>query len=55
MIRMLPASNAVRILGGLWGAIVLAWMLWDKRRQGLHDHAAGLLVIADHPPPGPGF
>lgn len=37
----------LRLVGSLWTLIVLAWMFWDRRRQGLHDKVAGVLVVVD--------
>jgi uncharacterized RDD family membrane protein YckC len=35
------------LLAALPAGLGLAWMIWDKRRQGLHDKLAGTLVIRE--------
>ena len=39
------AAGLVPFVGGLVYAIVYLWMLWDPMNQGLHDKAAGTIVI----------
>jgi uncharacterized RDD family membrane protein YckC len=43
---VLPAVANLVPFGGL---IVYAWLLWDPRRQGLHDKLAQTLVISGQP------
>ena len=38
-----PVIASLIPLGGL---VVYAWLLWDRRRQGLHDKAARTLVVS---------
>ena len=46
-LRWLIPNAAARLpgLGSLLNLLVWAWMLWDPRKQGLHDKAARTLVI----------
>ncbi|MEO8292057.1 MAG: RDD family protein, partial [Actinomycetota bacterium] len=46
-IRWLTPNAAARLpgVGALLSPLVRVWMLWDPRRQGLHDKAARTLVI----------
>jgi uncharacterized RDD family membrane protein YckC len=37
--------NLVRLLSGLVVGLGYFWMLWDKRKQTWHDHAAGSVVV----------
>lgn len=47
--------SAVPIIGTLFAAVNELWLLWDKRRQCLHDKAARTVVIkARGPGGGPG-
>jgi uncharacterized RDD family membrane protein YckC len=43
MRSVLPAVANLVPFGGL---IVYGWLLWDPRRQGLHDKVAQTLVVA---------
>jgi uncharacterized RDD family membrane protein YckC len=44
---------AVPVLGGLFGLLNELWVLWDPRRQCLHDKVARTIVIrTDLPPAG---
>lgn len=38
-------AGLVPVIGFVLLVVVFAWMLWDPRRQGLHDKAAGTIVI----------
>jgi uncharacterized RDD family membrane protein YckC len=43
----------VPVLGGLFGLLNELWVLWDPRRQCLHDKVARTIVIrTDLPPAG---
>jgi uncharacterized RDD family membrane protein YckC len=42
-----PAAANLVPFGGL---VVYGWLLWDARRQGLHDKAARTIVISGRPP-----
>ncbi len=39
------AASFMPVAGGLATMLVYAWLLWDPRRQGLHDKAANTVVI----------
>jgi uncharacterized RDD family membrane protein YckC len=41
-----PVAASIVPLGAL---VVYLWMLWDPRRQGLHDRAARTLVVGARP------
>ncbi|RKS72027.1 putative RDD family membrane protein YckC [Actinomadura pelletieri DSM 43383] len=43
---LVPAAS---ILIGLVGILDLAWILWDKRRQALHDKVSGTVVVKAAP------
>ena len=43
-------APAVPLIGGLFGLLNELWLLWDPRRQCLHDKAAGTIVIKTGPP-----
>jgi uncharacterized RDD family membrane protein YckC len=45
---------AVPLLGGLFGLLNELWLLWDPRRQCLHDKAARTIVIRTDLPGSPG-
>lgn len=36
---------AIPIIGWLWFLLDNLWLLWDERRQALHDKAAGTIVV----------
>jgi uncharacterized RDD family membrane protein YckC len=40
---VVPAVASLIPLGAL---VVYGWLLWDRRRQGLHDKAAGTVVVS---------
>lgn len=43
---VVPSAAAfIPVGGGLITMLVYAWLLWDPRRQGLHDKAANTVVI----------
>jgi uncharacterized RDD family membrane protein YckC len=43
---VVPSAAAfIPVGGGLLTMLVYAWLLWDPRRQGLHDTAANTVVI----------
>ena len=42
------AMGLVPIAGAFLGVLPYLWILWDPRRQGLHDKAAGTLVVKAH-------
>jgi uncharacterized RDD family membrane protein YckC len=43
---VVPSAAAfIPVGGGLLTMLVYAWLLWDPRRQGLHDKAANTVVI----------
>ncbi|HEY3733318.1 MAG TPA: RDD family protein [Streptosporangiaceae bacterium] len=46
---------AVPLLGGLFGLLNELWLLWDSRRQCLHDKAARTIVIRTDLPGSPGL
>jgi uncharacterized RDD family membrane protein YckC len=37
-------------VGGLFALINESWLLWDPRRQCLHDKAAGTVVVKKNAP-----
>ena len=39
------AASLVPVIGGWLGILVYAWLLWDPKRQGIHDKAANTLVV----------
>ena len=39
-------AQYVPYIGGIAALVVYLWLLWDPRRQGLHDKAARTIVIA---------
>ncbi|MEU5880246.1 RDD family protein [Spirillospora sp. NPDC047279] len=48
------ALNFVVPIFGVLGILDPAWILWDQRRQALHDKAAGTVVLkVDHRAPNP--
>lgn len=47
LVSFVVAGGPLRMLASGWTLVALAWMLWDGRRQGLHDKAAGVLVVVD--------
>ncbi len=51
-IRWLVPTGAsfVPIIGIFLSLLVYAFMLWDPRRQGLHDKASGVVVVKVAPP-----
>jgi len=44
--------SAIPIIGTLFAAVNELWLLWDKRRQCLHDKAARTVVIKARGPGG---
>jgi uncharacterized RDD family membrane protein YckC len=47
--------TAIPFIGGLFALLNELWLLWDPRRQCLHDKAAGTIVVkAGTLPPGSG-
>ena len=47
--------SAIPLIGGLFAAVNELWLLWDPRRQCLHDKAARTVVIKARSPAGPPY
>lgn len=44
---VLIEQRSFSLLPGIYGLVVLGWLFVDRDRQGLHDKAAGVVVIRD--------
>ena len=45
----------VPLIGGLWALINELWLLWDRRRQCLHDKVAHTIVVKTNDPSATGW